>query len=179
VKRFRPTDAFVDESIRGSRYLMSCVLVEAAKMPAIRSDLRNLVLRTGRLHFNNELPARRRLILATIAASPLSAFTVVCHRRHGVTEFEARNLCLADIVGKLQDRGVGRLTIESRQDDRDDVRALRKARHPTPPLVWDHIAGLTEPMLWVADGVAWAVGSGGPSRAILKPILSGVVDLRP
>jgi hypothetical protein len=26
---FRPTDAFVDESIRGRRYIMGCVLVEA------------------------------------------------------------------------------------------------------------------------------------------------------
>ena len=27
MKRFRPTDAFVDESIRGQRYVMGCVLV--------------------------------------------------------------------------------------------------------------------------------------------------------
>ena len=30
-RRFLPTDAFVDESIRGRRYLMGCVLVEAKR----------------------------------------------------------------------------------------------------------------------------------------------------
>lgn len=179
MKHLPYTDAFVDESIRGQRYLMACVLVEAARMPAVRSDMRKLVLRTGRLHFNNELPARRRLILTTIAASPLSAFAVICHRGHGVTEFEARNLCLAKIVNELQARRVGRLTIESRQDDRDDVRALRRERQSTPPLVWDHVAGVTERMLWVADGVAWAVGTGGATRALIEPTLSDVVHLRP
>ena len=28
-RTFRPTDTFVDESLRGQRYLLACVLVEA------------------------------------------------------------------------------------------------------------------------------------------------------
>ena len=39
-RRFRPTDAFVDESIRGRRYLMGCVLFEARSLNDVRSETR-------------------------------------------------------------------------------------------------------------------------------------------
>ena len=54
-RRFRPTDAFVDESIRGRRYLMGCVLAEARSLNDVRAEVAGLVTRGGRLHFHNEV----------------------------------------------------------------------------------------------------------------------------
>ena len=159
--RFRPTDAFVDESIRGSRYLMACVLVEARDKPEMRSLVAGLAgTRRSRVHFNAELDERRRELLETFEALNIETFVVVCQRTRGVTEHEARTRCLAYIVAVSQARGIERLTIESRQDDRDDVRTIRQVRELEPLMVFEHRRGVEEPLLWIPDGVAWAVGSG-------------------
>ena len=69
-RRFRPTDAFVDESIRGQRYLMGCVLVEARHVTEVRAEVSSLVLTGGRVHFHNESAGRRRALLDRFAALP-------------------------------------------------------------------------------------------------------------
>jgi hypothetical protein len=116
--KFQPTDAFVDESIRGHRYLMACVLVQAHDISKMRADVGELAgNKSSRVHFNAELNSRRQSLLQTFAEWPIESFVVICRRRHGVTEFEARSRCLAYIVAALQLRSVDRLVIESRQDD--------------------------------------------------------------
>ena len=49
--------------------------------------------------------------------------------------------------------------IESRGDDREDTRHLVRVRRPEPPLVFEHRRGSVEPMLWVADALAWTAGA--------------------
>ncbi len=177
-RRFRPTDAFVDESIRGQRYLMACVLVQAHDMPAIRSDVGALAgTKTSRVHFNSELDSQRQVLLETFATFSIESFVVICRRRHGVTEFEARTRCLAHIVGALQLRSVDRLVIESRQDDRDDERTIHRHRQREPRLVFEHRRGSDEPLLWIADGVAWAVGAGPRWSDLLGRGLSQIIEV--
>ena len=177
-RRFRPTDAFVDESIRGQRYLMACVLVQAHDMSAMRSDVGALAgTKSSRVHFNAELDSQRQTLLETFASFPIESFVVVCRRRHGVTEFEARTRCLAHIVGALQLRSVDRLVIESRQDDMDDERTIHRHRQPEPRLVFEHRRGSDEPLLWIADGVAWAVGAGPRWSDLLGRGLSHIIEV--
>jgi hypothetical protein len=177
--RFRPTDAFVDESIRGQRYLMGCVLIEAKDLPAVRREADSLVLTGGRVHFHNESARRRRDLLVAFAAMPVSAFVVVCQRGHGITEFKARDRCLTAIIERIQTDAVSRLVIESRRDDRDDHRTIHRARAVLPSLVFEHRSARDEPLLWIADGVTWAAGAGAAWRAMLGTILSPIVELRP
>ena len=92
-RRFRPTDAFVDESIRGRRYLMGCVLVEAKTLPDVRRAVAGLALDGTRIHFHNESKRRRQLILEAFVELPLKVDIIVCERSHGVSEFDARNAC--------------------------------------------------------------------------------------
>jgi hypothetical protein len=110
-RRFRPTDAFVDESIRGQRYLMGCVLVEAKNLASVRNDVEGLVLSGGRVHFHNESRQRRRELLARFATYPMAAFVVVCHRTHGISKFHARDLCLTHIVDRLQADAIPHLVL--------------------------------------------------------------------
>lgn len=177
--KFRPTDAFVDESIRGQRYLMGCVLIEARHAPATNTAIASMPTRGRRLHFNNEVDTQRRLLLGSIAGLPVRAFVVVCHRRHGVTEFAAREACLQVIVSELQALGVARLVVESRQDDSEDRRIITRARQPAPLLVFEHRTARHEPMLGLADAITWAVGAGADWQAIVQPVLLGVIELRP
>ena len=178
-RSFRPTDAFAGESIRGQRYLMSCVLIEARHLTATRAAIAALPTRGRRLHFNNEVDAQKRILLPSIAEFPVRALVVVCHRRHGITEFVAREACLAALVSEVQSQRVDRLGHESRQDDREDSLIISKLRHPEPPLVFEHRTARREPMLGIADGITWAAGAGANWQALIDPLVQRVIELRP
>ncbi len=179
TRRFRPTDAFVDESIRGSRYLLGCVVIEARHLSEARPQVEALGVGRSRVHFNNESRRRKAPVFEAIAGMPVEVFAVVCHRDHGVSQFQARAVALVRVVAELQARGVGRLVIESRQDDHDDGADHPSLRQPQTRLVFEHRVGGREPMLWVADAVTWAVGAGGRWREWIRPVVSGVVDIEP
>ena len=178
MKRLPFTDAFVDESVRGRRYLMACVMAEARHLPELRLEMRALAIHE-RVHFNNESARRKRLVLSAIAEMPIGVFVAVAHRDHGISEFLARNACLAAVVEHVQQRDVPRLVIESRDDDREDERHLIRVRQPEPALVFEHRRGTAEPMLWVADAIAWAHGAGASWRRLIESVVEDVTELRP
>lgn len=178
MKRLPFTDAFVDESIRGQRYLMACVLAEARHLATLRPAMADLAV-YERVHFNNESDVQKRRVLEAVTRMPIRALVAVCHRERGVTEFDARNACLAQLVGDLQRRRVERLVIESRGDDSEDTRHLLRVRRPDPPLVFEHRRGSVEPMLWIADAIAWAAGAASTWRRLIDPVVETTVELRP
>ena len=109
----------------------------------------------------------------------MQAFVVVCHRRHGITEFVAREACLAALVSEAQSQKVDRLVLESRQDDSEDARIISRVRQPLPPLVFEHRIARREAMLGVADGITWAAGAGANWQALIDPLMQRVIELRP
>lgn len=179
-RRTRPTAAFADESIRGRRYVMGCVLVEERRLPALRPAINSLATGVApRIHFNNDTYWQKQRVLAAVAEMQLQAFAVVCDKRHGANEFQARAACVAEIVRQLQRRAVGRLVLESRQDDRDDVRTITRTRAHEPSLLFEHRTGRDERVLWLADAVSWAVGAGQPWIDVLGRALIDVIDVDP
>ena len=178
MKRLPFTDAFVDESVRGRRYLMACVMAEARHLPELRTAMRALAVHE-RVHFNNESARRKRLVLSAIAEMPIGVFIAVAQLGHGATEFAARNACLTTVVERVQRRDVPRLVIESRDDDREDERHLVRVRQPEPWLVFEHRRASAEPMLWVADAIAWAHGAGANWRLLIESVVEDVTELRP
>lgn len=157
---------------------MACAMAEARHLPELRTAMKGLAVH-DRVHFNNESQRRKRLVLSEIREMPVGVLVVVAHRGHGVSEFSARNACLSSVVEQLQLRGVTRLTIESRDDDREDQRHLLRVRRREQPLVFEHRAADSEPLLWVADAIAWAHGAGAGWRQLIEPIVEGVTELRP
>jgi hypothetical protein len=178
VKHLPFTDAFVDESVRGRRYLMACVMAEARHLPELRLAMRALAVHE-RVHFNNESARRKRLVLSAIAEMPIGVFIAVAQRGHGATEFTARNACLTAVVERVQRHDVPRLVIESRDDDREDERHLVRVRQPEPWLVFEHRRASAEPMLWVADAIAWAYGAGSNWRPLIESLVNDVAELHP
>ncbi len=178
MKRLPFTDTFVDESVRGRRYLMACVMAEARHLPDLRLVMRALAVHE-RVHFNNESARRKRLVLSAIAEMPIGVFIAVAQRGHGATEFAARNACLTAVVERVQRSDVPRLVIESRDDDREDERHVVRVRQPEPWLVFEHRRANAEPMLWVADAIAWAQGAGTNWRLLVESVVEDVTELRP
>ena len=178
MKHLPYTDAFVDESIRGQRYYLACALLEARNLAAVRKQMRSLVVGGKRLHFYQELDRTRRSVLAALAAMPLRVDLVVCVRNHRVSNFVARGECLAELTRQLQALSVARLVIETRRDDRDDMATIIRARAKQPALIFDHVAGEDEPLLWVADAVAWSYGAGAAWRAQTEPVIGQITEVR-
>ncbi len=180
ARRFRPTDAYADESIRARRYVMACVLVEAQHLAMLRPAIEDLASGVApRIHFNNDTAQQKRRVLAAIADMPVQVFATVCTKSHSTNEFQARAACVEEIVGQVQRRGIAKLVFESRQDDRDDVRVITRTRDRQPPLVFEHRMARYERMLWIADAVAWAVGSGPQWSDRLGSVLVDVIETQP
>lgn len=159
---------------------MGCVVVEERRLPALRPAI--TALATGvapRIHFNNDTDRQKRRVLAAIAEMQLQLLAVVCDKRHGANEFHARAASLAEMVRQLQRRSVGRLVLESRQDDRDDVRTITRTRSREPSLVFEHRTARHEPALWLADAVSWAVRAGRPWADVLGRSLIDVIEIDP
>ena len=46
-------------------------------------------------------------------------------------------------------------------------------------MVFEHRLAAEEAMLWIADGVTWAVGAGAAWSGLIEPILTSVVEIQP
>ncbi len=71
------------------------------------------------------------------------------------------------------------MVLESRQDDREDVRLIERVRLAQPRLVFEHRRPKEESLLWIADAVTWAADTGGGWRELIEPIFDGDVDTAP
>ena len=164
--------AFVDESERPGRYLMCAVLVAPRDLTTVRRALTALCLPgQRRLHMAKERKPRRHLILDRMAALPLRARMYV----EPGPAFQARSSCLRSIVRDISELDITRLVIEPvdgyLQHDRstiiNEVQRLGRGQ----ALDYEHLAARFEPVLWAADGIAWAYGAGDDWRRRIKSCL--------
>lgn len=166
--------AFVDESQRGPRYLMGAALIDPRDLAAARARLRAMLLSgQRRLHFNQERPPRRRSLLS--AMSDLDVRVMLYESTE--KQETARQQIMASLLADLVALGCKRIVIESRNYSQNDKerRAIATAirlGHAPADLVYDHMRAHEEPLLWVADAVAWAYGA----RGEWQPRVAGLID---
>jgi hypothetical protein len=156
--------AYVDESIRSGRYLLGSVVVDAHDAGRLRRSVRKLTLPgQRRLHFNKEGNRRRRELIDALTRLDLEAYVFSCRHSVVVTPETARARCIRALVQNTQARGVeAELLIESRAElDVIDGVTVGNARRPDPRLSFQHLLPDNDPLLWLPDGFAWAVGAGG------------------
>ncbi len=170
---------FVDESVRSDAYLLAAALVRDTELDRTRAGLRDL-RRPGqrRVHFAKEGNPRRREILSALAGAGLRARIYSC----GGRPTDAREACLLALIADIVPAGARRLVLESRETmNHQDLRVINAAlrKHGEQRLEYLHLRPEEEPVLWVADAVAWAVGAGGDWRRRVAPLLDGHVRLRP
>jgi hypothetical protein len=177
VETVNGAHAFVDESKRRGLTLAGAV-VPSGDLGGLRVLMRSLRMPgQSHLHFTSESPRRRRLILAEICRTAVPI--VVYDATSQSDSRRARAACLGQLVADLALAGAARLVLE--QDDsliRSDravlFEAVRKAE-AQDTLRYEHLPKRTEPLLWIADAVAWSYTADREWRRRVEPVLEKVV----
>jgi hypothetical protein len=171
--------AFVDESFRDGRYLLTAALVDPRDLGRLRRVMRELLLPGQReLHFQKEKPQRRRHLIDRVTAAGVraSVYTAACDRRG---QEAARAACLRQLVRDLLAVNAHRLVMDSRRErDRMDAATIRAVLGSAPSrtqLTYEHLEN-GEPLIWIADVVGWCHGAGGDWQRHVAPAVTGVID---
>jgi hypothetical protein len=165
-----PLEVFVDESVRRT-YVLCAVRVDPRDLAAARSAVRALLLRgERRIHFSKESDRRRRELLARLCdhGFDVALYSAPAHDR------TARAGLVALLVDDLGDE-LHRLVFESRNagdvDDQRQLIDLHRTGHFPDHATYEHLRPHEEPLLWVADAVAWAHGAGGDWPRHIAPMI--------
>ncbi|PZF83083.1 hypothetical protein [Jiangella anatolica] len=153
--------AYVDESKRRD-YIVAAAVIAADGVVGARQAMRGLLVgKQQRIHFKDEKPARKELIIATALDLCTDVRLYVCRTRHS-----ARESCLQTMVPDLVDIGVDRLVLERDQSTVQlDKQVLYEAtRKVGAALTYHHHTPHQEPLLWVPDAIAWCWAAGGAWR---------------
>lgn len=167
--------SFVDES-KSPTYLLAA-LVRPANIAQVRQEMAGMVLpRQRRIHFNNERDSRRSQIMARVAELPIEA--AVYEACDAANQKVARRDCLAALVRDHIARDVRHLVLE-RDDslvefDRERLRAELQAGNASDRMRFHHARAFEEPLLAIADAVAWCWGRGGHWRVKAKSLVTSV-----
>lgn len=163
--------AWVDESMHPCGgglaegiYLLAATIAAPAECDRIRWDLRELLIgRNERLHWRDETAERRRQIAAAIGSLELVHTVVVGAPLDEHKQERARRLCMELLLIELDRCGVRQVWVESRKATQNsrDLRMLDAVRNKGvigAGLHLDFALPKAEPMLWLPDAVAGAVG---------------------
>ena len=116
-----------------------------------------------RLHFKLEGKRRRRALLDQLIALELNVAIVQSRITPDRTGEEARAECLTVIVAEAQTGGPAATLYIERRDglDHHDRETIVRARRREPALSFEHLRPHGDPLLWIPDAFAWAVGARG------------------
>jgi len=150
--------AFVDE-IKVSDFKMVAVVMEATTMPSIRRELQGLRLRgQRRIHMRRESLQRKTTLLSKVSKFN---FVVVVTSSSKKSEAEARQEALGNLIDELILLRVRHIEIERDEsfEKFDNVLIANKLRLSHAGIVptYRHLSPWEEPLLWLADIVAWGV----------------------
>ena len=149
---------------------MCVVVVANGDVDALRRLVRSFCLPgQRRWHFVHERDSRRRQILDAILASG-QATALIYYGKGRDTEIRAESF--RRMVDPLIDRHVARLIIESREgrDDLDRQVLVGQLRGRRDAFLYDHMPPHGDPLLWIADALAWCSSAGGPWQERIDPI---------
>lgn len=158
---------YVDESARqgpeGVYYLVTAGVVVGADADNARRALAKLHPPQGRFHWRQEGERGRVAMLEAMAELGVAAFVTWDYPIGNKRQEQARRRCLTTLLDDLRHEGVDKLVIERRHQalDNADRQTILDARHAglaPPDLEYHFAAPHEEPLLWVPDAIAGAVG---------------------
>lgn len=173
--------AYLDEC-KGSDYLMAATIVGPESTTTCREEIRRLrVAGKDRIHFNSESDAvRKRVLTRVVALAGEHDLSVTLYVAKTGRELERRMAILDRVVEDCVKGDVGRLVLEVDESTRrhDELR-IKNARHRAgaTDLRYYLMASSTEPLLWVADAVAWSWRRDQHWRARVRPLIDQVIDV--
>jgi hypothetical protein len=168
--------AWVDESMKvdagdQGTYILASVVCDASGCDPVRDLLRSLLQgNEPRLHWRDEDDRRRTKIAAAVGAVDMAAIVVVGVPMAKRKQERARRLCMETLMPALEALGVSRVFMEARTPslvtrDREQVANLVGKKLITKDLRVLSARPRDEPMLWVPDAVAGAVGAARAGNA--------------
>jgi hypothetical protein len=166
---------FLDESRRGSTYLVAVVSVRPRDLDAVRSALRRMV-KPGqrRVHCKKESGSRRGELLALLHGLGIRARIWVCEHSNDQL---ARQVCLTAVARHMVKVRGARLALESCQHQDVLDRRTLAAVAGWGGFNYDHFAPGEDPILWASDTIAWCYGAGGEWRRRVSDLVEEVVRL--
>lgn len=166
---------FVDESRRGSMYLLVAAVIPPGRLAESRAVMRDLQMPgERRIHFHSEHDSRRRKILAELVANGTQAQVYLGSGRPD----RVRNACLDRLVRDAVNLDARRLVFESRGDaDRKDRATIHRILGPANGLTYEHLLPHDDPVLAIPDAIAWAYGAGGDWRRRVARVVTQVANL--
>lgn len=158
---------------------MVAAVVAAADVVSLRREVRSLVLPgQRRIHFTKEQPERKRLILSRLTSLGVQAQVFHCATKN---QFHGRDVCLSGIVAFAAKQGHSRIVIERDESiEKSDRQILfREVRQNgcDEALSYALESPHQEPLLWVADAVAWSYAKGGEWKQRSDVIVTEVTRL--
>lgn len=158
--------AFIDES-KATRYLFALCLLEPRYLAGTRKILvQNLLAGQRSIHFRKESNRRRTQLIRKFLKLDIRIVVFIEKRAPSVN---SRNLLIRQICEQSRHFKITELVIELDQSSfNDDVKHLNEIR---PAFIWDYRERHQEPILWVADAVAWCVNRGGEWERMVRPMI--------
>lgn len=158
--------AWVDESmhVKHGLYLLAAVVCDAAGCDPYRDRLRSLLDATQpKLHWGTESPQRRTQIIQTVSGFDMSSVVVIGAPMDRRKQERARAVCMESLTMHLAEQGVTQIYLEERESNlnaRDQrlIDSIRGKKLIPTSLRIDIARPSVEPMLWLPDIMAGAVG---------------------
>jgi hypothetical protein len=159
--------AWVDESMHvdAGLYILAAVVCDPDGCDAIRDTMRSLLdVDQPKLHWVDESPERREKIAGTVAQIDMAAVVVIGTPMSRKKQERARAVCLESMVVHLAGMGVKQVLLEERTEslnvrDRQLIIAIRGKKLIPSGMRIEIGKPSVEPMLWVPDAIAGAVGA--------------------
>lgn len=163
---------FVDES-KSKGYTMVAAVVVPGDQAALRRQVRDLVLPgQRRLHFTSESDSRRRQILTTLQRLDVHAHVVHSDLKK---EADGREACLRDLVALASRDGHDRIVLERdvsiEHVDRKVLYDAIRRLNLRDAITYRHETAHQEPLLWIADAIAWSYTKGRDWRRRAEPMI--------
>lgn len=178
--------AYLDESEPygcPDTYILAAALVHDDDAENLRHTLKAIKPASDhKLHWNHESAPSRIKITHTLAETGLLHVVVVRHGPTGDPSERARRKCLQQMAFELNDHDVSTIVAEAREGKANArelklFNQLRTAKQIDHRMRMDHVPGPEEPLLWVADAVAGAVGAHQRGQDDYFAILAQNVDV--
>lgn len=168
--------AFIDESCRRDRYLLTAVLVAPLHLQQVTQGVRKAVPKgQRRSHFSDERPAARKQILDGFCRLAVAG-DVAGAEYPGGDDQAARESCLSMLAQIFTRRGVQVMVLDSRGVDRDQadrrhLAYLQRLQILDPAVSYGHRGSRDEVLLSLPDAIGWAYGAGGAWRRQVEPLI--------
>jgi hypothetical protein len=158
--------AYIDEC-KAKRYVLALHLVDPKDQARLRRFLtENLLSGQRSIHFRKESPRRRKQLIKSFLNEKLE---VVIFNETSMSSSPSRSIVIRALSSQIRNLGLTELVFELDETTLSHDSKLLSDLHIG--LHWDHRQRHQEPLLWVADAVAWCMNRGGEWERMVRPMI--------